>query len=70
MSAANAGRAATRRARVTSNEFVQSNECEGAIAARKGCGVKDKEPIDWPIILGILLAVFVAGLWLGRVLAP
>ena len=31
--------------------------------------MKDKEPIDWPIILGILLAVFVAGLWLGRVLA-
>lgn len=28
MSAANAGRAATRRARVTSNEFVQSNEWE------------------------------------------
>ena len=31
--------------------------------------MKDKEPIDWPIILGILLAVFVGGLWLGRVLA-
>lgn len=28
------------------------------------------DPIDWPVILGILLAVFVAGLWLGRVLAP
>ncbi len=52
------------------HEFVQSNECEGAIAARKGCGVKDKEPIDWAIILGILLAVFAVGLWLGRVMAP
>ena len=30
----------------------------------------NRDPIDWPIILGILLAVFVAGLWLGRVLAP
>ncbi len=30
----------------------------------------DRDPIDWPIILGILLAVFVGGLWLGRVLAP
>lgn len=29
----------------------------------------DRDPIDWPI-LGILLAVFVGGLWLGRVLAP
>ena len=32
--------------------------------------MKDKEPIDWPVILEILLAVFVGGLWLGRVLAP
>lgn len=31
--------------------------------------MSDKEPIDWPIILGILLAVFAVGLWLGRVLA-
>ena len=30
----------------------------------------NRDPIDWPIILGILLAVLVAGLWLGRVLAP
>ena len=30
----------------------------------------NRDPIDWHIILGILLAVFVAGLWLGRVLAP
>ena len=30
----------------------------------------DKEPIDWPVILGILLAVFALGLWLGMVLAP
>ena len=30
----------------------------------------NRDPIDWPVILGILLAVFVAGLWLGRVLAP
>lgn len=30
----------------------------------------NRDPIDWPIIIGILLAVFVAGLWLGRVLAP
>lgn len=32
--------------------------------------MKDKDPIDWPVILEILLAVFVGGLWLGRVLAP
>lgn len=31
--------------------------------------MSDKEPIDWPVILGILLAVFVAGLWLGMSLA-
>ena len=30
----------------------------------------NRDPIDWPVILGILLAVFVDGLWLGRVLAP
>jgi len=29
----------------------------------------NRDPIDWPIIIGILLAVFVGGLWLGRVLA-
>lgn len=29
----------------------------------------DKEPIDWPVILGILLAVFAVGLWLGWVMA-
>ncbi len=29
----------------------------------------DKDPIDWPVILGILLAVFAGGLWLGRALA-
>lgn len=29
----------------------------------------NRDPIDWPIIIGILLAVFAAGLWLGRVLA-
>jgi len=29
----------------------------------------DKEPIDWPVILGILLAVFAVGLWLGMVMA-
>lgn len=30
----------------------------------------NRDPIDWPIIPGILLAVFVGGLWIGRVLAP
>ena len=30
----------------------------------------NRDPIDWPVILGILLAVFAVGLWLGRVLAP
>lgn len=30
----------------------------------------NRDPIDWPIILGILLAVFAVGLWLGMVLAP
>ena len=31
--------------------------------------MSDKEPIDWPVILGILLAVFAVGLWLGWVMA-
>ncbi len=34
-----------------------------------GWNGNDRDPIDWPIILGILLAAFVAGLWLGRGLA-
>jgi hypothetical protein len=30
----------------------------------------DRDPIDWPVLLGILLVVATIGLWLGRVLAP
>ena len=29
----------------------------------------NRDPIDWPVILGILLAVFAVGLWLGWVMA-
>lgn len=31
--------------------------------------MRDQDPIDWTMILAILIVVALAGLWLGRALA-